>query len=493
MNDSLKQDPCVSAMIRGTRGLLLGLFVAFGISPLARAAEPAAASAKSDAGLRAFLAKVTVHKSTLTIPAGSYTVAGRAVEVRQSASFGIASAEIVSVENEALKLSKDKPGGWAQGTRLRSVAGGGGLNAYRAFVAGSLVIRRTPDGEPLAEGKDYLVSPEFGMVGIGPDACVTPEDTVYASYRYGLLRIDSVFVDRLGRPILVKGTPDIVVPRPPEITWDGVRLCNIFRPYGARELTTEHLFPILETATMAPTRTTRGRLPRALKKIEANKLLTIVCLGDSVTQGGDASRASRRYVDRFRTQLADGFDDPVLKINVVNISYGGTASRQWLRLEPFTDAWFAATPHMPADEITFERVEALKPDVLTIEFVNDAYLDEATFEATYSTILERVKPFGTEIVLITPHFTTPDWMGMKTLREAETRPYVHALYRFAEKHQLAVADASARWAHLWKEGLPYVTLLKNTLNHPDDRGHQLFADELLKCFEPATTTAPTQD
>jgi hypothetical protein len=68
------------------------------------------------------------------------------------------------------------------------------------------------------------------------------------------------------------------------------------------------------------------------------------------------------------------------------------------------------------------------------------------------------------------------------MREAERRPYVLALRDFAGKRQVALADAAARWEHLSKEGLPYLTLLHNTINHPDDRGHRLFAEELWKCF-----------
>ena len=51
-----------------------------------------------------------------------------------------------------------------------------------------------------------------------------------------------------------------------------------------------------------------------------------------------------------------------------------------------------------------------------------------------------------------------------------------------ERYDYALADATARWEHLWKEGIPYVTLLRNGINHPDDRGHALFADELMGCF-----------
>jgi hypothetical protein len=74
-------------------------------------------------------------------------------------------------------------------------------------------------------------------------------------------------------------------------------------------------------------------------------------------------------------------------------------------------------------------------------------------------------------------------MGFHALNEPERRPYVLALREFAERHHVALADASSRWAHLYQEGLPYITLLHNTINHPDDRGHRLFAEELWKCFQ----------
>ena len=153
----------------------------------------------------------------------------------------------------------------------------------------------------------------------------------------------------------------------------------------------------------------------------------------------------------------------------------------------------------------WQRIIEAKPDLVTLEFVNDAGLSGATFEQVYDEILgrvraigasarhpelanqdemlERIQAMGAELILITPHFTKPEMMGFKTLREPERRPYVLALREYAQKRNLALADASARWEHLWKEGLPYVTLLRNGINHPDDRGHVLFADELMGCFD----------
>ena len=39
-----------------------------------------------------------------------------------------------------------------------------------------------------------------------------------------------------------------------------------------------------------------------------------------------------------------------------------------------------------------------------------------------------------------------------------------------------------RWEQLEFQGIPYETLLKNGINHPDDRGHRIFAEELMRYF-----------
>ena len=54
--------------------------------------------------------------------------------------------------------------------------------------------------------------------------------------------------------------------------------------------------------------------------------------------------------------------------------------------------------------------------------------------------------------------------------------------RTGKKHGVAVADAAARWGNLVREGIPYVTLLANSINHPDDRGMEIFAQALMDLF-----------
>ena len=97
--------------------------------------------------------------------------------------------------------------------------------------------------------------------------------------------------------------------------------------------------------------------------------------------------------------------------------------------------------------------------------------------------MRELQGAGAEIILITPHFTAISLMNAKSMRTEDIRPYVQFLCEFADKHSLGIADASARWAHLWKEGIPYVTLLFNAFDHPDDRGHLFFVEEIMKNFE----------
>jgi len=286
-----------------------------------------------------------------------------------------------------------------------------------------------------------------------------------------------VQVGRDGLVSIKKGTPHISAPVPPAPDAGKTAIAHVLADYHARRLDKDDIFPILETPAQAVTATTRGRIPKTLAKLKAGQPVTIVCLGDSVTAGGNASLPEFRYVDVFAKGLRERF--PAAQIDVQNISAGGSASRHWLHPDkhPYRGLKGDANP------ARFERVIAAKPDLLTIEFVNDAGLTPAQVEESYGDILNRLKPLGTEVILITPHFTMLRMMGFQDMRGNEKRPYVLALREFATRHQLGLADASARWEHLAKEGIPYLTLLDNTINHPDDRGHRLFAEELWKCFE----------
>ncbi|MEQ7005407.1 hypothetical protein ABN028_04305 [Actinopolymorpha sp. B17G11] len=85
---------------------------------------------------------------------------------------------------------------------------------------------------------------------------------------------------------------------------------------------------------------------------------------------------------------------------------------------------------------------------------------------------------GADLLLVEPHFSRPDWMGASTMDLVDERPYVGFLREFARRHDVALASVSPRWQELWSLGIPYLTMLRNGINHPDDRGHAIFAEEI---------------
>lgn len=386
---------------------------------------------------------------------------------------GIGPAKIVEVKGETARLSAEPPKSWSAGTKLRQLqtrGPGNGTPAAGAVVATSVVVRH--EGRVLEKGKDYLLDPVWGSLGIAPASTVTPKDEVTIDYAYSLRRLDSRVRTADGREVVRKGEDHLTAPQPPALEPGEMRVANLFVDYHSNGQNAEE-YPLQETAAQAKTGSTPGRIPRALEKLRAGGPLTVVCWGDSVTVGGDASSPEMRYAAVFERRVRERF--PTAKIAVKVVAVGGSHSRQWL--------WPDKFPRPRPGECDWAKVVAEKPDLVTLEFVNDAGLQGPEMDKVYGEILSRVRALGAELILIAPHFTMPSMMGFSSLREPEKRPYVIALRDFAAKNGLALADASARWEHLWREGLPYVTLLLNGINHPDDRGHALFADELMRCFE----------
>lgn len=419
--------------------------------------------------------EITAQGNTVTVSAGECSVNGRTVRLSQPVTLTVPPATEVSFADEPLKLSVDKPAGWAKGTRLKG-ANARDVNAFGAFIPGSLTIRRAPGGELLREGEDYLVDAGWGHVGLGPSAKVTANDTVYASYRCSLSRVDTVQITADGKVTLSAGEPHISAPMPPRVDASALALANIYIPHQGKTVSADQIYVIAETPAQAVTHSTPGRLPRTLAKLKAGEPVKIVCWGDSVTAGGNASKPETRYVDVFAAGLRERF--PKSKIDVENISVGGSNSRQWL----YPDKYRFRNEPPDKTPTRFQAILDAKPDLVTIEFVNDAGLSGKALDDVYNDILKRFEAIHAEVILITPHFTMWKMMGFTGMREVEKRPYVLDLRKFADKNNIALADASARWEHLWKEGIPYLTLLHNTINHPDDRGHRLFAEELWKCF-----------
>ncbi len=367
-------------------------------------------------------------------------------------------------------------GAWQKGAALKGVQAQECTNRGLLDPASlELCAGPGPGAERFERGKDYAVDLEYGAIGRLPEGRIRENQTVFASYRHGLLRIDAVVLTARGEIILRQGKPHAAAPLPPEVEEGERRLANIYVPARLAKLSPDHLFPILENAYPEPPKSSpspaEGFLPKTLKKLREGDPLRILAWGDSVTVGTFVPDFEhQRWQEQFVARLRERF--PRAKIELVTEAWGGRNTASYLAEPP-------GSPHNYR-----EKVLGVKPDLVVSEFVNDAGLSPDEVQERYGRLLDDFRGIGAEWIILTPHYVRPDWMGLAHQRQIDDdpRPYVAGLRRFSAARGVALADASLRWGRLWRQGIPYSTLMLNSINHPDARGMRLFADSLMALF-----------
>ena len=373
-------------------------------------------------------------------------------------------------------LFNPKAGGWSKGSKLRRIVAQECTTPH-LLVPESLQLRaaRAPDSEKFVLGKDYDADLSWGTVGRLAGGRIQEKQLIFLSYQCAQLRLDSVVLTRDGKIVLRAGEPRSAAPQPPVLENGERCLANLWLPGRVAKLGPENLFPVLESVYPEPPKPTPSPaeklVPLAFKKLRDGQPLRILAWGDSVTDGGFVPDVKRdRWQAQFVAQLQARF--PQAKIELVTEAWGGRNTASYL-----------AEPPGSAHNYQ-EKVLAAKPDLIVSEFVNDAGLTPAQVEQRYGKLLADFKAIGAEWIILTPHYVRPDWMGLKQERDIDDdpRPYVKGLREFAARHDIALADAALRYGRLWRRGIPYSSLMLNSINHPDPRGMKIFADALLQLF-----------
>ena len=408
----------------------------------------------------------------VTVPASGNTTPVTAV-------LRVAPPEFVVVTDEkydALPLFNPKVGGWLKGVQLRGVRAQ--ETTTPSLIADTNIIVRSGTGagaETWQAGVDYEFDLYWGTLGRTAKGRIADGKPVYVSYRHALLRLDAVILRADGRIELRRGEPKSAAPRPPEIMAGERHLGNLWLPGRPQKLAVEHLFPITEPVYPEPTKPSptvaEKLLPATLKKLRAGEPLRVLAWGDSVTVGDYVPNPAReKWQQQFVARLRERF--PGAKVELTTEAWGGRSTGSYL-----------AEPPGSAHNYS-EKVLGAKPDLVVSEFVNDAGLNPAQVEERYAKFLADFKSIGAEWIILTPHYVRPDWMGLNRERDIDNdpRPYVAGLRQFAARHEVALADAALRYGRLWRQGIPYSTIMLNSINHPDARGMKIFADALMELF-----------
>lgn len=375
-----------------------------------------------------------------------------------------------------LPVYKTTGGGWARGVQLTPLKAQETTTPF-LLVTNSFVLRAGPEAtaEAFVRGQDFEIDLTWGTLGRLANGRIKEGQAVYASYQHSLLRLDAVVLTKGNQIEYRPGAPLAAAPLPPALQDGELRLANLWLPGYLTKLSADHLFPILEDRYPEPAKPSptpaEKFAPKSLKKLQSGEPIRILAWGDSVTVGTYVPDYEKnRWQNQFVTRLQARF--PKAKIELITEAWGGRNTGSYLA-EP------------PGSEHNYqEKVLATKPDLIVSEFVNDAGLNPAQVEQRYSKLLADFQAMGSEWIILTPHYTRPDWMGLNRERDIDNdpRPYVKGLREFTAQHNLALADASLRYGRLWRQGIPHSTIMLNSINHPDARGMKLFADALMELF-----------
>lgn len=392
----------------------------------------------------------------------------------QKEKFVISRPDLVMVISEKYNsIPVFNPSGpsWRQGIPFTGV-NASECSVEGALVPGSVSIFLKEGGEPLTEGTDYILNESSGNIGRTENGKIGPNTTIYASYKYYKQRIDSI-VDSGGRMALVRGKPHAVNPEPPVLKDGATRLANIYIPGKIDAIGEDNLFPILDSGEYIPPEkreAAKSLLTKTWNKLVNGEYVKIIAWGDSVTECGFIPDDQRWQV-QFVTWLRERF--PRAEIELVTEAWGGRN----------TDSYFgepAGSPHNFK-----EKVLDAKPDLVISEFVNDGGFNKEKVEQNYGRIRDELAKIGAEWIILTPHYIRPNWMGLSVQKDIDQDPraYTTAIREFCAENNIACADGAALYGRLWREGVPYLTLMVNNINHPNGKGMKIFADALRALFE----------
>lgn len=328
---------------------------------------------------------------------------------------------------------------------------------------------------PLTASKDYGVDTRWAVIGRLPSGPLQPGQAVFASYHFYRSRLDAIVMTRKNKIAAREGVPGNTIALLPPLEKGEKLLATVWVPGRTARLTSDNLFPILETkfpeaAKHSPSEADL-RIPKSLAKLRSGQSIRILAWGDSVTDASylphpESERWQSQFVSRLRARY------PKAHIELITEAWGGRTTASYLAEPP------------GALHNYREKVLGAKPDLIISEFVNDAGLPPAQVSDSYAKLLRDFQQIGAEWIILTPHYVRPDWMGLTRQRDIDNdpRPYVAVLRQFAAQNPVALADASKRWGRLWRQGIPYTTLFMNSINHPDPRGMKIFADSLMELF-----------
>jgi len=193
----------------------------------------------------------------------------------------------------------------------------------------------------------------------------------------------------------------------------------------------------------------------------ANHTVNIVCHGHSVP-AGYAHTPEVRTFDAYPYLLHRGLNErfPHAVINVIVTAIGGEDSEQGA-------ARFA------------RDVLRLKPEVVTIDYaLNDRRIGLARAERAWRAMIAAALNKNIKVILLTP---TGDLSAKLDDPNDPLNQHADQIRRLAAEYHVGLVDALAQFRDYVHRGGRLADLMAQ-VNHPNRKGHELVATELLTWF-----------
>jgi len=200
----------------------------------------------------------------------------------------------------------------------------------------------------------------------------------------------------------------------------------------------------------------RKYVERTRQELESGADATIVCFGDSITAG----YAVRRGFPSFLLEsLRQRFPDS--KIEMINSGISGDTSQDGLsRLD-----W---------------AVLSYEPDLVTINFgINDCVLGLSLeeYEMNLVEMVRRIRagPDSEILLLSSQPLESPPY-------DQRVLDYYQTVERVAKEMNVGFVDVYGAWMKRVRVGMPLDSLILPGLDHPNEAGYRIIAEELMSLF-----------
>lgn len=334
----------------------------------------------------------------------------------------------------------------------------------RGILIESSFLLRNEEGKTFQNGRDYSIEDNGTLLKIHPGGSAANEKRLTARYKCWLSRIDTIAMDENYALKVVKGNGYTSAPEVSTNLEGKIPIANVWVVGGESGIDSGKIWEVLQKKPakgLYKKPACRASFISLRQRLESGVRVKIAFLGDSVTGGSSARDNKFAFPQLVEARLKSEF--PNATVETAILAMGGKKCADTIPLLP-------------------DFLDKQKPDILFVEFVNDLSAEIETLVAPYQQLENICRERRVKLCLISPHYPIPLLAKAHSWSTIKDNPYFKFLRIMTQGRGTELIDVSSRWQHLEDEGLRPHVLLVNRINHPNNTGHRIYAEELLKCF-----------